>query len=169
MNKFEAGATPGMLEDPFHTGVAERKEAKRMAESYTQKIKDITKNYRDAKKKMIAEAKTVFIEVTKEIFEQFPAVESFGWTQYTPYWCDGEACEFGVNHNGIYINGQNEDMEDDDGKYPEFTEELSKAEKAIDKFVASIDEEMLQEWFGDHVHVTIYRNGKAKTEEYEHE
>ena len=55
---------------------------------------------------------------------EFPEVEAVRWTQYSPYFNDGDVCEFGVNDPHIKFVGQDEggDYEDgfsDDGKsYP---------------------------------------------------
>lgn len=35
-----------------------------------------------------------------EVFSKYPEVKALAWTQYTPYYCDGESCEFGVNAYG---------------------------------------------------------------------
>ncbi len=47
-----------------------------------------------------------FKESIKTIFESFfaanPEVYAFAWTQYTPYFNDGEPCEFGVNEIYAY-------------------------------------------------------------------
>jgi hypothetical protein len=40
--------------------------------------------------------KEVLLKKAKLIFDKHPALSSFGWTQYTPYFNDGEACYFGV-------------------------------------------------------------------------
>lgn len=47
---------------------------------------EIKSKYRDALK-----------EATSEIFEKFPTLENFSWTQYTPYFNDGEPCEFCIH------------------------------------------------------------------------
>ena len=51
-----------------------------MKNPHIAKIKDITKSYRDAKKKMITEAKAVFTDLTKGVFQEYSEMESFGWT-----------------------------------------------------------------------------------------
>ena len=35
-----------------------------------------------------------------EVFSKYPEVKALAWTQYTPYYCDGESCVFGVNAYG---------------------------------------------------------------------
>lgn len=50
-----------------------------------------------AKKEMEKIAKDAFQEVSAEFFEDNPTIQSFGWTQYTPYWNDGDTCTFSAN------------------------------------------------------------------------
>lgn len=38
-----------------------------------------------------------------------PDVESFGWTQYTPYFSDGEPCVFSANQMRVKLVGDDED------------------------------------------------------------
>ena len=47
-------------------------------------------------------AKIALREEFKSFFEKFPEVESVRWSQYTPYFNDGEPCEFGVNELTIH-------------------------------------------------------------------
>src|SRR4051794_30400356 len=52
----------------------------------------------DARNQMREKAKALVSEGTKAIFEEYgDIVESFGWTQYTPYFNDGDECVFGVH------------------------------------------------------------------------
>lgn len=53
---------------------------------------------KDLEEQIKTEAREVFAAQSKTIFEKHgDIVDSFGWTQYTPYFNDGEPCEFGVN------------------------------------------------------------------------
>lgn len=53
---------------------------------------------KDLEEQIKTEARAVFAAQSKAIFEKHgDIVDSFGWTQYTPYFNDGEPCEFGVN------------------------------------------------------------------------
>ena len=47
--------------------------------------KEIRNNFQDALK-----------EAAQEIFDKYPKLQEFSWIQYTPYFNDGEPCEFGV-------------------------------------------------------------------------
>lgn len=58
-----------------------------LAEGITKKMKEI----RDAASK---EGKTAILETANEIFEKHPSLAGIRWCQYTPYFNDGEPCEF---------------------------------------------------------------------------
>lgn len=51
--------------------------------------------------KMNEELKANFAEALKAeaevLFAKWPKLENFSWTQYTPYFNDGEPCEFSIN------------------------------------------------------------------------
>src|SRR5271154_4929831 len=52
------------------------------------KYQELRKKIAEAKKVMEETAKGLFVEMTTELFTANPALESFGWRQYTPYWND---------------------------------------------------------------------------------
>jgi len=58
------------------------------------------------RKQMQEESNKIFGELTKEFFDENPKLESFAWTQYTPYFNDGDTCEFQANTDYIYVNGE---------------------------------------------------------------
>lgn len=43
-----------------------------------------------------AKAKTALSLEFKNFFKKYPEIEAIKWSQYTPYFNDGEPCEFGV-------------------------------------------------------------------------
>lgn len=59
-----------------------------------QKYAEIRQKIADAKKQMEETAKGLFNEMSAELFNDNPTLVSFSWTQYTPYWNDGDVCEF---------------------------------------------------------------------------
>lgn len=40
------------------------------------------------------QSKALFEELVPEIFKEHPKLKSFSWTQYTPYFNDGDTCSF---------------------------------------------------------------------------
>lgn len=137
-----------------------------------QKFDAFKKSYTEAKQKMQDEAGAAFKELAADFFEKFPKVNSFAWTQYTPYWNDGEQCQFGVNNDSysIFLNGGNADYDEDYEEGQELDDATdSKASEAVSKFLQQFDDEILQDLYGDHCKVTVNRDGTAETEEYEHD
>jgi hypothetical protein len=61
--------------------------------------------------KFQAKAQELFKQVTKELFDKNPGVTAVIWTQYTPYFNDGDTCTFGVNEP-YFTNANDEQMED---------------------------------------------------------
>lgn len=79
-------------------------------------LEALTERMLELRKELMEQSKTSFKEITKVIFEKFPELESFYWTQGTPSFNDGEPCEFGVYD--VYINN-----EDEDENYRNYTSE----------------------------------------------
>jgi hypothetical protein len=149
-----------------------------------------------AKKEMEQAAKEALKELAKDFFPKNPNILAFGWRQYTPYWNDGDTCVFSANveypvvlfktKDGVtvvYDGGSGELGRPDEmvegvsfeaeGFDPEtearYYKEAERHEKAVTKFLNNFEEDDLEAMFGDHVEVNIDRNGKVKTEEYEHD
>jgi hypothetical protein len=136
---------------------------------------DLTNELKELKARMVARGKEVFKEEAVKIFENDPTLESFSWTQYTPYWCDGEPCYFGVNdYLTVEFNDGTEPLEDWDdhsAKYADqqdVTSEQVESANAAHALVSLIPEEVMEDIFGDHVKVTVYKD-KIEVDEYDHE
>lgn len=61
------------------------------------KYRELRDNIAEARRKMQETAKGLFVEMSAELFAENPGLVSFGWTQYTPYWNDGDVCVFGAH------------------------------------------------------------------------
>lgn len=97
---------------------------------------------------LIKEIEEKFKEQVIEAFSSFPNLPFITWTQYSPYFNDGEACEFSY-HFWSYDYKENKDA----------------AESVWDK----INEfgPFFLALFDDHSKVTVYRDGTVSVEEYE--
>lgn len=138
-----------------------------------------------------AAAKDVFKEQSKGLFDAHPLLESFSWTQYTPYFNDGEECVFRSNtaYPQIKICKQPSDAEgeepvkeeDEDNEfydkrrysgshaildYPNTPQE--KAGCAVIDFLKTFDKDELREMFDNHVKVSVTRAG-VDVDEYDHD
>lgn len=155
-----------------------------------------------AAREKIKEAKGEAQRLAKEAFEveaialvNEMGIRSFSWTQYTPYFNDGDACVFGVNSDAM-INGADEygdsDDEDDEetpasvpgrptimpwasGLSPEQKAEADAAYEAwrapfkkIGAFLNGWEDEDMLFMFGDHVKVTVSKEG-IDVENYDHD
>lgn len=124
-------------------------------------LKQIQAELDRLKKEYSKTASEVLQQGFKDIFEKYPEVETISWTQYTPYFNDGDVCEFNV-HSDVEINGKSEwDLEEG--------EKASPAYQDASDLLTAIDEYVFEHIYGDHVKVTIHRDGKADVDEYEHE
>ncbi len=143
------------------------------------------------KKEMLEASNKIFTDLTKTIFEDHPKVKSFGWNQYTPYFNDGETCEFSANIDYIQINGEpvdesewisetkitnygtwNREKREYEGRTEvpnlDYDPELAAASDEIKEFLSNFDEDFFMSQFGDHAEVTITAEG-VSIDEYEHD
>ena len=120
------------------------------------------------KQEYYAEVRKGFDKESKELFNAFPALESFSWPQYTPYFNDGDTCVFRARIDDPDINGvEGYDIHEAWSTYPAENSELLPLKQAVETFLRSLDDDSLLELFGDHVRVIVTRNG-ATPEEYSH-
>lgn len=132
-------------------------------------------------------------EYLREFWEKNPTIKSIKWQQYTPYFNDGDACEFSVYEVGGFIEGLSEP---DDGDYEDgHLDSWSIMYKYWDK-ISTMDRDIREDWitekhpeyaalkklneiwsnneiallsvFGDHVQITADRD-KIQVEEHSHD
>lgn len=150
----------------------------------------------ELKKKFQTEAQTLFKDITKEFFDKNPGITAVRWTQYTPYFNDGDTCEFNVN-DPVFTNASEEELENVSawGEYEGedetvwalesyaltstsdwYKEQREKATgvdiescRMFAKMVCSSEmEDVMLAMFDDHVVVTATRNGFDVTD-YDHD
>jgi hypothetical protein len=134
--------------------------------------------------KIRAMAGEVFASEAKTLFDNYPVLASFSWTQYTPYFNDGETCEFGAHTDYVTVTdidgNEQEDVSawsvryygekgtDWQGK-PYTPSELDLAAASACDFLAEFEPEDYLMMFGDHTKVTVHRDGQVDTDDYNHE
>ena len=144
-------------------------------------IEDYNKMRAEFTKKCQAEI-TVLLQ---DIFKEFPELNVIKWTQYTPYFNDGEECIFSVN-DPIFSNCDPEDEnltsydyggEDenvwvmvgynhDDKSIPKG---LPAVYKKLEKIIQSdAMADVMKDAFGDHSEITVSRGGIQVTD-YDHD
>ena len=152
------------------------------------KLDALRKEMKALKSKMRKEGELAMKEAFKELFENHPVLNAVGWTQYTPYFNDGDTCTFSVNDMyPVFTKASEEKVEEqeDEEEDSSFEEEewydyeygskkMNKEQKAANKALTSLVEELgdmdeiFYDIFGDHVRVRASRAG-FKVTEYEHE
>lgn len=122
-----------------------------------------------------------FKNAAQDLFDQFPELEQFSWTQYTPYFNDGDTCYFSVHSDypqGI-VNGEEVELNKSYGTWdavnrvyvPKTESELTVADRigaVLPDLLAAIPEDAMEKMFGDHVKVTVTREGII-VEDYDHD
>lgn len=160
----------------------------------TEKLKNLQirqKELSDLKDQIQTESSEIFDQFITEIFEKSPKLESFGWTQYTPYFNDGSTCIFSANTDYLYINGVsydeadwyeemntinwgtwNQNLRKYEGRTEEvntkFDGELRDITDEISQFLSNFDNEFFLNKFGDHVEITVKKDG-ISVEDCEHD
>lgn len=128
--------------------------------------------------------------VFKEFFDETPEIKVIKWTQYTPYFNDGDPCYFSVHEptfsncddsNLVSTYGELDMSEDEAEQEGLFAFEgtwsrpdnlpkhvVENTDKLCEFINASEMEDVLLAVFGDHVCVTVTRDG-IDVEEYSHD
>jgi hypothetical protein len=141
--------------------------------------------FRDAKAAVsnaMAECETVlkdaFAEASKTLFDAHPILKSVEWQQFTPYFNDGDTCEFSAHTDYPeieFVDGETpDDYYDVDRRDErmEGTTERDAAMLAAREFLGVFGDEDYETLFGDHVTVTVARGDDkpiVTVEEYEHD
>lgn len=129
-----------------------------------QALLDLKKGYDDAVK---VQGEAAVKSLIAEFFAANPTIEAVKWTQYTPYFNDGDPCVFHVGETYARVDGVEGD--DDDG----FTDSWSlegapkEAIRVLGETLGSL-EDVLEVVFGDHAEVIATRD-ELRVEEYDHD
>lgn len=154
-------------------------------------LKAIKQQY-DATKKVLG--KTFIQEVAAPFFAEFPEITAVIWTQYTPYFNDGDPCEFYVNDiDGVIYSCSNEralelgiDVDDDADEHEgnSYLDEDGEGvtrhiynvrysgllSDAIGRYFTPFQEfdDILREVLHEGI-VTLYRDGRVIVNDYDHD
>jgi hypothetical protein len=114
-----------------------------------------------------AQIKPALQEALKDLQNAVPDVEAVRWQQYTPYFNDGDTCEFSVHDPEVKFKGD----ADFTSSWDLDSDKLSKTQlEVIGNFGEELRdaEDALKAAFGDHAQVTVDPSG-IETEAYEHD
>lgn len=149
-----------------------------------EKINEQLEAFKAKRTDLVKQLQTEFPSLLLPLLSQSKRIESIGWRQYTPYFNDGDECIFGVHNDDLTINGIDDyDGEENDiafikekiwdGDKWVINTNLDKPEfdllQQIEKVLRSIPDDFYKDLFGDHVKVTVYKDGRIETDEYEHD
>ena len=155
-------------------------------DKFKTEIDEFNNTVAEAQKRLSEQVKPVILDYIKERAKtQSIGLIGVKWNQYTPYFNDGDPCEFHVGE--IYLKFSNTpddagDYEDgfigtwelkekigDDYDYPN---ELAKKQGAlieeISSFINNIPEEFMEIAFGDHKQIIVTADS-LEVEEYDHD
>lgn len=153
-----------------------------MTSSLFDALNQTTKKLSEARALALAQAKETFAPALKEFMTLHPEIAQLRWTQYRPYFNDGEACLFSVHELeflpvGNDPNGET-DEEVDDTEADWFTTWSDKPPEgvsattyqAVRDLSAMIqgNDELLEAVFGDHCRVIVTPDD-VTVEEYSHD
>jgi hypothetical protein len=138
-----------------------------------QTLRNLAKKTEELKAEISREAKSKGKKEIKahldEIFAKFPDITGVRWRQYTPYFNDGDPCEFSVREAEVKIN---ETGGDNDDGWEYSLPDKHKASKAIRDFSNLIQStgmsDVMETVFGDHVEVIVTPK-EVVVEDYEHD
>ena len=135
----------------------------------------------ELKNELVQQSYDIFTDLQKEIFTKYPELESFGWSQYTPYFNDGDTCIFSANTDYIKMNDEyaedsnwfNKNNVIDWGKWNNSTrgyegrveepnnlynKKLANAHDEIVNFLSYFDDDFYLSKFGDHAEIIITKD-----------
>lgn len=162
--------------------------------NYQEKLKTLREKNSELfkiKSEIIDISSDIFEDFYKHIFDKYPTLESFGWSQYTPYFNDGDTCIFSANTDYLNINGEyvdesnwsqktkvidwgtwNSQLRKYEGRVEEDNDDydpiLSDATTEIIDFLGQFDNDFYLSKFGDHAEVTVTKDG-VDISDYDHD
>jgi hypothetical protein len=157
-------------------------------------LKNLREKRNAIAKEITERAKTLFEEASATLFEEYPNLVKFGWSQYTPYFNDGDTCTFSSHHEypSIVFTSTPKQSEDEDDDYDNdefseyhYTDGYGKDKKkktnltpdeeaeyatgmAVIEFLKNFEDDDMLSMFGDHQRISVTRKG-VESEDYEHD
>lgn len=123
----------------------------------------------------------------QEFMQLHPEIDQLRWAQYTPYFNDGDTCEFSVHDIYVHVTSESADSDSDneipdceygDGEGWTYAYKRSMLAAGLSELTATALEQLqsalssakeeLKYAFGDHVEVVVTKDG-IDVEEYEHD
>lgn len=123
--------------------------------------------YNTAKQQLKDEFKPHFMAELKNFFNNNPGLVGISWPQYTPYFNDGDPCEFGVHESELKYS----DMEEYENYYDLEDETRRKTCQQVTAFIQGFHDDLLEDLFGEGEVIVIMEDGKLviEVEDYDHD
>lgn len=139
-------------------------------------LKEKIKGYSDIKAQIMKTISNDFGKDLQYLCQEIKGLARIKWTQYTPYFNDGESCEFSVNSVTFNFKGDEDGGDNNDGFLDIYDLKSSKNTelikcKEIDDLITNNDiEDILYDMFGDHVEVIFdVKSGKFEPSDFSHD
>ena len=133
-----------------------------LSELEQQPLLSMLKEFKETRDGMIAQLRSKFPSFILPLMLKSESIQSIGFTAYAPYFNDGDECVYSVNTDYLYVNG------DYDGDY-----NCSESDKALvkemSKILGMISDDLYKDIFGNHVMVTVRRDGTLDVSDHEHD
>lgn len=145
-------------------------------------IKEIVDAYQKQRQSLMEQHKALFHQVVATMFEKHPQIKTIYWAGYTPYFNDGDTCEFTVHDvhfspveldeiDGPYYGEEVEDESMADfGTYNSVhrvSDEMKADMKAFSEFMEQ-SADVLLDLFEDHHFVRVSKDRTVR-EDYDHD
>lgn len=114
---------------------------------------NLINEYEQARYKLISKVRNSLEDHFLEVFNKYPEIKVIQWAQYTPYFNDGDTCEFYVNEFEVFDSFE---IDYDNTKYASEYPSLLVINDFADSDIGS---EIFKEMFGDHSIVSVTRDG----------
>lgn len=127
---------------------------------FSQSLQEFESKIAELKK----EFQNLFQDRVNVLFGAVPDLEGISIIQYTPYFNDGDVCEFRIGSVSFHEEEDFEQEWDDDFDSPADQQELK---DALNEFIYN-NQDLMKDMYGDHAYIRITRAG-TDISEYEHE
>ena len=124
-------------------------------------IKELYEEFSKIEKSFYNNMSEAFDKECEQLFKEYPQLLSFSWTQYTPYFNDGDSCTFSVYP---YFD------QEDDIEFKTIQPDSVRLEivSALENIIGYMPLSLMQNKFGDHVQIRIYKN-RTEINDYDHD
>ena len=141
-------------------------------------IEKIVEDFEIVRKEFQAKAQTALKAAFKEFFDANPTITEIYWNQYTPYFNDGDECNFSVNDMFATVGEITEEERDEYiedrpstisgwGSCPGYEQEQENF-KEFTRLINRLPDEIFESTFGNHAEITATREG-FNVDEYSHD